>query len=65
MCFCLFLALSSAHVYVPSTVGIVGPGSPGAILKGPAARASVVGSDGTAIAASADTGVIIDDPKPG
>ncbi|KAF5274279.1 hypothetical protein FQR65_LT04397 [Abscondita terminalis] len=59
------LALSAVNASIIGSAAIVGPGTHGATIKGPAAEASVVGPDGSHIVAAADTGAVLAAPIPG
>ncbi|XP_060517821.1 uncharacterized protein LOC132696800 [Cylas formicarius] len=44
---------------------LVGPGNPGALIKGPAAEGVLLGPDGSHIAAAAQAGIVDAAPIPG
>ncbi|KAK4886637.1 hypothetical protein RN001_002908 [Aquatica leii] len=61
----LVLALSTVNASIIGSAALVGPGTHGATIKGPAVEAAVVGPDGSSIAAVADSGAVVAAPIAG
>ncbi|XP_056637050.1 uncharacterized protein LOC130445454 [Diorhabda sublineata] len=60
------MAYAQASVWaVGGATTLVGPANPGAIIKGPAAKAAVVGPDGSVITSSAQAGAVAAAPIAG
>lgn len=59
-------AYSHASIYgLGGAATLVGPGNPGALIRGPAAEASLLGPDGSHIAAAGQAGAVAAAPIPG
>ena len=50
---------------IPSGIALAGPGTLGATIKGPSAKATVAGPDGSVISGVADAGAVVAAPLPG
>ncbi|XP_018319867.1 uncharacterized protein LOC108733271 [Agrilus planipennis] len=56
--FCVALSVANASLWAGHGATLVGPGTHGALLKGPAAAATLVGPDGSHISGHADAGAV-------
>lgn len=63
------MAVAGASAYpglwIDNSATLVGPSNPGAVLKGPADGANVIGPDGSVIGASGRAGIVVAPPLPG